>query len=139
MAPSVEGGLKERPCPGGEEDVSQTRRMGELRPLQSHVISGDGQYVAHPVQWVNDTRIRQCQVSTGVVPSLNCSAYGCNQPSLSGDGGHVAHVVFSGTSSGPVEDPSRAATLVRVGRLRPSLLLIAPADCARRLPPRGAR
>ncbi|WP_078894426.1 hypothetical protein [Streptomyces sp. NRRL S-1022] len=78
-----------------DQRTGQTRQTGQLRPLQAPVISGDGAYVAYPVQWVNDVRIRQYQVSTGATASLNCSAYSCNQPSLSGDGGYVAHVVFS--------------------------------------------
>ncbi|WP_234342520.1 TolB family protein [Streptomyces sp. NRRL B-3648] len=78
-----------------DQRTGRTRQMGQLRPLQAPVISGDGAYVAYPVQWVNDVRIRQYQVSTGATASLNCSAYSCNQPSLSGDGGYVAHVVFS--------------------------------------------
>ncbi|MER6528871.1 hypothetical protein [Streptomyces sp. NPDC001508] len=78
-----------------DQRTRQTKGMGQLRPLQPPVISGDGAYVAYPVQWMNDVRIRQYQVSTGATASLNCSAYSCNQPSLSADGGYVAHVVLS--------------------------------------------
>ncbi|MEV5595286.1 hypothetical protein [Streptomyces sp. NPDC052496] len=78
-----------------DQRTRQTRRMGQLRPLQAPVISGDGAYVAYPVQWFNDVRIRQYQVSTGNTASLNCSAYSCNQPSLNVDGRYVAHVLLS--------------------------------------------
>ncbi|MEU6589670.1 hypothetical protein ABZ923_10670 [Streptomyces sp. NPDC046881] len=78
-----------------DQPTGRSRQMGPLPPLQPPVISGDGAYLAYPVQWVTNVRIRQYQVSTGATASLNCSAYSCNQPSLSGDGGYVAHVVFS--------------------------------------------
>ncbi|MFF0223246.1 hypothetical protein [Streptomyces sp. NPDC004629] len=78
-----------------DQRTGQTKRMGQLGPLQSPVISGDREYVAYSVQWMNDVRIRQYQVSTGATASLNCSACSCYQPSLSEDGGYVAHVIFS--------------------------------------------
>lgn len=78
-----------------DQRTRQAKRMGNLAPLQPPVISGDGEYVAYPVQWFNDWRIRQYQVRTGATASLNCSAYSCDQPSLSADGRYVAHVVRS--------------------------------------------
>ncbi|MFJ2774560.1 WD40 repeat domain-containing protein [Streptomyces sp. NPDC087300] len=78
-----------------DQRTNQNLRMGNLRPVQAPVISGDGEYVAYPVQWVNDVRIRQYQVRTGATASLNCSAYTCNQPSLSADGRYVAHVILA--------------------------------------------
>ncbi|MFF1374606.1 WD40 repeat domain-containing protein [Streptomyces sp. NPDC058308] len=76
-----------------DQHTSQTKRMGSLTPLQPPVISGDGKYVAYPVQWFNDARIRQYQVSTGNTASLNCSAYSCNQPSLNADGRYTAYAI----------------------------------------------
>ncbi|MEU6994175.1 hypothetical protein ABZ953_26415 [Streptomyces sp. NPDC046465] len=76
-----------------DQQASQTKRMGHLTPLQPPVISGDGKYVAYPVQWFNDSRIRQYQVSTGYTASLNCSAYSCNQPSLNADGRYTAYAI----------------------------------------------
>ncbi|MET8979923.1 hypothetical protein ABZX85_30410 [Streptomyces sp. NPDC004539] len=70
-----------------------TRQMGGLVPVQPPVISGNGEYLAYPVQWFNDVRIRQYQVSTGRTASADCSAYSCNQPSLSADGRTLAHVI----------------------------------------------
>lgn len=46
-------------------------------------------------------RIRQYQVGTGRTASADCSAYGCNQPSLSADGRYIAFVtLFKQPSSG---------------------------------------
>ncbi|MEU6124779.1 hypothetical protein [Streptomyces sp. NPDC047123] len=73
--------------------TGQTGRIGYLTTLQPPVISGDGEHAAYPVQWVNDVRIRQYQVSTGRTISADCSAYSCNQPSLGADGRHIALVI----------------------------------------------
>lgn len=78
-----------------DERTSRTQRMGHLTSLQPPVITGDGEHVAYPVQWFNDVRIRQYQVSTGRTASLNCSAYSCDQPSLNADGRYTAHVIRS--------------------------------------------
>ncbi|WP_424857724.1 WD40 repeat domain-containing protein [Streptomyces sp. SAI-170] len=73
--------------------AGQTARMGSLAPVQPPVISGDGAYVAYPVQWFNDVRIRQYQVSTGRTVSVDCWP-SCNQPSLSADGRYTAYAVL---------------------------------------------
>ncbi|MEV0440787.1 hypothetical protein AB0I46_17745 [Streptomyces spectabilis] len=83
-----------------DQRTSQTKRIGSLSPLQPPVISGDGEHVAYPVQWVNNVRIRQYQVSTGATVSANCSAYSCNQPSLSTDARHIALVIRKPSASG---------------------------------------
>jgi len=70
-----------------------TRQLGGLVPLQPPVISGNGEYLAYPVQWFNDSRIRMYQVSTGRTASVDCSAHSCNQPTMSADGRSVAHVI----------------------------------------------
>ncbi|WP_369217079.1 hypothetical protein [Streptomyces flavofungini] len=75
--------------------TGQTQRMGHLTTVQAPVISGDGAYVAYPVQWMNDVRIRQYQVSTGRTASTNCSLFTCNQPSLNTDGRYTAHATLS--------------------------------------------
>ncbi|MFD9482895.1 WD40 repeat domain-containing protein [Streptomyces sp. NPDC059991] len=77
-----------------DQRTRQTQRIGYLTPLQSPVISGDGEYVAYPVQWMNNVRIRQDQVSTGRTASADCSAYSCSQPSLSADGRSIALVIL---------------------------------------------
>lgn len=77
-----------------DQQTRQPQRIGALTPLQSPAISGDGEYVAYPVQWVNNVRIRQYQVSTGRTISADCSAYSCNQPSLSADGRLTALVIL---------------------------------------------
>ncbi|WP_223006846.1 hypothetical protein [Streptomyces roseirectus] len=70
-----------------------TKQMGAYVPVQAPVISGNGGYVAYPLQWFNDIRIRQYQVATGATASVDCSAHSCGQPSLNGDGRYVAHVI----------------------------------------------
>ncbi|MFC8127473.1 hypothetical protein [Streptomyces sp. NPDC057302] len=70
-------------------------RMGNLAPLQPPVISGGGGYIGYAHQWITNVRITQYQVSTGRTASLNCSAYTCDQPSLSADGRYTAHVIRS--------------------------------------------
>lgn len=70
--------------------TGQTGRIGHLTTLQPPVISGDGEHVAYPVQWINDVRIRQYQVSTGRTISADCSVHSCGQPSLGADGRHIA-------------------------------------------------
>ncbi|MEU1074737.1 MULTISPECIES: hypothetical protein [unclassified Streptomyces] len=82
-----------------DQQTRQTTRMGNLTALQPPVISDDGEYVAYPVQWVNNVRIRQYQVSTGRTASADCSAYSCNQPSLSADGRHIALAILKQQSS----------------------------------------
>lgn len=72
----------------------QNSRMGSYSPLQPPVISGDGAYVGYSTPWFNGERIRQYQVRTGATASANCSAYSCNQPSLSGDGRSLALVIL---------------------------------------------
>ncbi|MGW6267729.1 hypothetical protein [Streptomyces sp. NPDC055060] len=78
-----------------DQRTSQNQRMGDLAPTQPPVISGDGEYIGYAHQWINDIRIRQYQVSTGRTASLNCSAYTCDQPSLSTVGRFTAHVIRS--------------------------------------------
>jgi len=70
-----------------------TRQLGPLVPLQPPVISGNGEYLAYPVRWFNDARIRMYQVATGRTASVDCSAYSCDQPTMSADGRSVAHVI----------------------------------------------
>ncbi|GAA1915751.1 PD40 domain-containing protein [Streptomyces durmitorensis] len=78
-----------------DQRTRQTQRMGNLAPLQPPVISGDGAYLGYAHQWMDNVRIRQYQVSTGRTASLDCSAYTCDQPSLSADGRYTAHVIRS--------------------------------------------
>ncbi|WP_367667050.1 TolB family protein [Streptomyces sp. DG2A-72] len=83
-----------------DQQTSQTRRLGAQSPIQPPVISGDGEYVAYPIQWMRNTRIRLPQVSTGREISTNCW-YSCSQPSMSTDGHSVAYAVtFSSPSPG---------------------------------------
>ncbi|GLF99527.1 TolB family protein [Streptomyces yaizuensis] len=77
-----------------DRQTGQNSRMGTYDPLNPPVISGNGGYVAYPIQWVNNVRVRQYQVSTGGTASANCLAHSCNQPSLSADGSSLALVVF---------------------------------------------
>ncbi|WKU42803.1 hypothetical protein Q3V23_01245 [Streptomyces sp. VNUA116] len=77
-----------------DQPTRQTKRIGSLTTLQPPVISGDGEYVAYPVQWMRNVRIRQYEVGTGRTASADCSAYSCNQPSLSADGRHTALAIF---------------------------------------------
>ncbi|MFE5857213.1 hypothetical protein ACFQ61_28850 [Streptomyces sp. NPDC056500] len=77
-----------------DQRTSQINRMGSYAPLQPPVISGNGGYVAYPLQWMNGIRIRQYQVSTGATASANCSAHSCNQPSLTADGRSIALVIL---------------------------------------------
>ncbi|WP_069883652.1 TolB family protein [Streptomyces luteocolor] len=74
-----------------DQGTGQTQRMGHLTPLEPPVISGDGKYIAYPVQWMTGDRIRHYQVSTGRTITGNCSLFTCNQPSLSTDGRYTAH------------------------------------------------
>ncbi|MER7348729.1 hypothetical protein ABT390_25365 [Streptomyces aurantiacus] len=78
-----------------DQRTKQIQRMGNLAPIQPPVISGDGEYLGYAHQWITNVRIRQYQVGTGRTASLNCSAYSCDQPSLSADGRYTAHVVRS--------------------------------------------
>ncbi|MEU5398028.1 hypothetical protein ABZ348_01825 [Streptomyces sp. NPDC005963] len=86
--------------PGGDrvyvrdQRTGQAKRMGSYAPLQPPVISGNGGYVAYPLQWMSGVRIRQYQVSTGATASANCSAHSCNQPSLTADGRSLALAVL---------------------------------------------
>ncbi|WP_235488444.1 hypothetical protein [Streptomyces roseoverticillatus] len=77
-----------------DQRTGQFKRMGDLTPLQPPVISGDGEYVAYSLRWMKNVRVRQYQVSTGWTASVNCSAYSCNQPSLSADGQHTALAIL---------------------------------------------
>ncbi|MFE3021776.1 hypothetical protein [Streptomyces sp. NPDC059256] len=77
-----------------DQRTSQINRMGSYTPLQPPVISGNGGYVAYPLQWMTGIRIRQYQVSTGATASANCSAHSCNQPSLTADGRSIALVIL---------------------------------------------
>ncbi|MFD0319184.1 hypothetical protein [Streptomyces flavalbus] len=76
-----------------DQTTTVTQRMGDYTPLSPPVVSGDGGYVAYPLTWVRNVRIRQYQVATGFTASVNCLAYSCNQPSLTQDG-RTAHVVY---------------------------------------------
>ncbi|MDJ1132965.1 hypothetical protein [Streptomyces iconiensis] len=78
-----------------DQRTSQTTRLGYLAPVQPPVISGDGEYVAYPHQWMNNVRIGHYQVSTGRSASGNCALFTCNQPSLSADGQSAAHASLS--------------------------------------------
>ncbi|MEI5102787.1 hypothetical protein RB200_35035 [Streptomyces sp. PmtG] len=77
-----------------DQQSRHVKRIGALTPLQPPAISGDGAYVAYPVQWVRNVRIRQYQVSTGATASVNCSSHSCNQPSLNADGRYTAHATL---------------------------------------------
>ncbi|MGA4844661.1 TolB family protein [Streptomyces sp. G45] len=152
--------------------AAQTRRIGYYDPLQPPALSGDGAYLAYPVQWMRDVKIYTWQVRTGAIAGLDCWP-NCFQPSLNADGRYAAYSVTArppavhqrvevqnmwtgakeviaefdhtspsrpslsgdaryvayqdgkagdvfvrdrtgGTTSGPVEGPSRAATLVQL-------------------------
>lgn len=109
-----------------DQQTRQPRQMGALPPLQPPAISGDGQYVAYPVQWMNNVRIRQYQVSTGRTVSADCSAYSCNQPVLNADGRYTALVVHlrqpSPSQRIEVHDGSTGAkhTVARLEHTQPS-------------------
>ena len=75
-----------------DQGTGQTQRMGAWSPLQPPVISGNGEYLAYPLQWYNDSRVRQVQVKSGSEISSMCW-YSCNQLSLSADGRYLANVV----------------------------------------------
>ncbi|MEU1118598.1 MULTISPECIES: hypothetical protein [unclassified Streptomyces] len=106
--------------------TGQTGRIGYLTTLQPPAISGDGEHVAYPVQWMNDVRIRQYQVSTGRTISADCSAHSCNQPSLGADGRHIALAIrFKAPLSGQrveVQDWNTGAkqTVADLGHTLPS-------------------
>ncbi|MEV0227831.1 hypothetical protein [Streptomyces sp. NPDC050704] len=85
-----------------DQQTSQTKRLGAQTPIGPPVISGDGEYVAYPIQWMRNTRIRLPQVSTGREISTNCW-YSCTQPSMSTDGHSVAHAVTISKLSSRVE------------------------------------
>ncbi|MEV7190182.1 hypothetical protein AB0N81_00050 [Streptomyces sp. NPDC093510] len=78
-----------------DQGTTQTQRMGHLPPVQAPVISADGGYVAYPVQWMNNERIRHYQVSTGRTVTGSCSLFTCNQPSLSANGRFTAYASIS--------------------------------------------
>ncbi|MGW1198450.1 TolB family protein [Streptomyces sp. NPDC002536] len=77
-----------------DQGTGQIKRMGDWPPLQPPVISGDGEYVAYSLRWMKNVRTRQYQVSTGRTASPDCSAYSCNQPSLSADGRYLALAIL---------------------------------------------
>ncbi|WP_247695454.1 hypothetical protein [Streptomyces sp. B93] len=82
-----------------DQRTARTRQLGNLTPLQPPVISGDGAYLAYPVQWITNVRVRLYQVATGATAAVNCLAYSCNQPSMNGDGRYTAHVVYFNSPS----------------------------------------
>ncbi|MFB8773961.1 TolB family protein [Streptomyces broussonetiae] len=82
-----------------DQRTARTRQLGNLTPLQPPVISGDGAYLAYPVQWVTNVRVRLYRVATGATAAVNCLAYSCNQPSMNADGRYTAHVVYFNSPS----------------------------------------
>ncbi|MEV0253876.1 hypothetical protein AB0H82_06290 [Streptomyces sp. NPDC050732] len=78
-----------------DRQAGQTHRMGHLPPVQPPVISGNGEYVAYPVQWMNNVRIRHYEVGTGRTASGNCSLFTCNQPTMNGNGRITAYASIS--------------------------------------------
>ncbi|WP_079125954.1 PD40 domain-containing protein [Streptomyces sp. ERV7] len=77
-----------------DQQTSLTKRIGYLTTLQPPAISGNGEYAAYPVQWMNNVRIRQYEVGSGRTASADCSAYSCDQPSLNADGLHIALAIL---------------------------------------------
>ncbi|MFI9721479.1 hypothetical protein ACIHFE_17805 [Streptomyces sp. NPDC052396] len=72
-----------------DQQTRKTTRIGYLTTLQPPVISGNGEYVAYTVKWMNSVRIRQYQVGTGKTISADCWV-SCDQPSMSSDGRYTA-------------------------------------------------
>ncbi|MER7763180.1 hypothetical protein [Streptomyces sp. NPDC097619] len=132
---SSAGNLTSDPAAGGEavfvRDVPTglNRRMGSLGPVGPPAISGNGQYVAYAHPWVNNTRVRMYRVSSGATISADCSAFSCNQPSMSTDGRYTALAVLKyGASSQVIEVQdgqtgarTAVATLPHTQASRPSL------------------
>lgn len=77
-----------------DQGTGKTKRIGYLTTLQPPAISGDGEYVAYPVRWQRNVRVRQYQVATGKTVSADCSAYSCDQPSLNADGRYLALAIL---------------------------------------------
>ncbi|WP_330334371.1 hypothetical protein OHS33_34570 [Streptomyces sp. NBC_00536] len=77
-----------------DQQTGQTKRVASLAPLQPPAVSGNGEYVAYATQWMRNVRIRMEQVNTGRTASANCSAYSCNQPSLSSDGRYLSLAIL---------------------------------------------
>ncbi|MEU5160500.1 hypothetical protein AB0G74_12940 [Streptomyces sp. NPDC020875] len=103
----------------------QTKRLGNLAPLQPPVISGDGEYAAYPVQWMRNVRLRQFQIGTGASIASNCAAWSCNQASINADGDSIALVTYahSPTPSQRVEvqDGYTTTTIATFGHTQYSL------------------
>ncbi|MFH8606890.1 hypothetical protein ACH4D5_05305 [Streptomyces sp. NPDC018029] len=78
-----------------DRQAGQTHRMGHLTPVQPPVISGNGEYVAYPLQWMNNVRIRHYEVSTGRTASGNCALFTCNQPSMNANGRITSYASIS--------------------------------------------
>ncbi|MBD0742178.1 PD40 domain-containing protein [Streptomyces sp. CBMA152] len=76
-----------------DQQTRQLKRMSSnSTPIQSPVISGDGQYAAHWGKLFKDTKIFLSQTGTGSTIGIGCSGLSCSQPSLSADGRYIAHV-----------------------------------------------
>lgn len=76
-----------------DQRTGQTKLMSSIStPIQSPVISSDGQYAAHWGQLFRDTKIFLSQAGTGSTIGINCSGLSCSQPSLSADGRYIAYV-----------------------------------------------
>ncbi|MFI1680489.1 TolB family protein [Streptomyces sp. NPDC020607] len=81
-----------------DEPSGQLKSVGSY-PVDSPVISGDGEYAAYWVLLFRDTKVKLAQWTAGSSIGLNCDALNCSQPSLSGDGRYVANVATIGRPS----------------------------------------
>ncbi|MGW1763267.1 hypothetical protein ACWCQL_04100 [Streptomyces sp. NPDC002073] len=108
-----------------DQQTGQTKRIGSQSPLEPPVISGNGDFIAFAHQWMRNVRIRQDWVSTGQAISANCSAYSCNQPTLSSDGHSIALAILMRTptlnrQTIEVQDWSTKQTVASLGHTLPS-------------------
>ncbi|MER5888012.1 hypothetical protein ABT160_29695 [Streptomyces sp. NPDC001941] len=115
-----------------DQQTGSISRMGNYVPLETPTISGAGGYVAYPIQWTSDVRIRFYQVSNGATISAYCGLTNnrCSQLSLTADGRYVSHVtLFRDASRGQlveVQDSytgtrQTVATLAHTQPSRPSI------------------
>ncbi len=81
-----------------DEPSGQLKQVGSY-PIDSPVLSGDGEYAAYWVRLFRDTKIKLAQWTAGSSIGLDCDALNCSQPSVSGDGRYVANVATIGRPS----------------------------------------
>ncbi|MYY85265.1 hypothetical protein GT044_29090 [Streptomyces sp. SID335] len=89
---------------GSERVYLRDKPSGQIKhvgshPIDSPVISGNGEYAAYWVLLFRDTKIKLAQWTAGSSIGLNCDALNCSQPSVSGDGRSMANVATIGRPS----------------------------------------